>query len=104
MDKKINTDNKILNEQTIYKQRNEIKKENEISDKIKNIKNKKNSIIILYIFLILIGVANFYSSVSRFDATTVSNKMIKQGIILLVAFFTCYLTSKISYKNFLNKE
>ena len=104
MDKKINTDNKILNEQTIYKQRNEIKKENEISDKIKNIKNKKNSIIILYIFLILIGVANFYSSVSRFDATTVSNKMIKQGIILLVAFFTCYLTSKISYKNFLNKR
>ena len=54
MDKKINTDNKILNEQTIYKQRNEIKKENEISDKIKNIKNKKNSIIILYIFLILL--------------------------------------------------
>ena len=79
-------DDDIVENKTLYKKVNDIKKERE-NEKEKDLINKrKNNIISFFMILIIIGGINFFSSISRFDNAKMLDKGVKQVAILIVSF------------------
>ena len=86
MKKNLVIDDDIVENKTLYKKVNDIKKERE-NEKEKDLINKrKNNIISFFMILIIIGGINFFSSISRFDNAKMLDKGVKQVAILIVSF------------------
>lgn len=94
MKKNFVIDDDIVENKTLYKKVNDIKKEREIEKENNIIIRRKNNIISFFIILIIIGGINFFSSISRFDNSRMVDKSIKQISILLVSFAVFIITIK----------
>lgn len=88
----------------LYKKMNDLTKLKNKETEINIIKRRTQNIIIICIILALIGLANFYSAILRFDTKIVFNKMIKHLVILSLSGFSFYLASKINFKLFKDKR
>ena len=86
MKKNLVIDDDIVENKTLYKKVNDIKKERE-NEKERNLISRRKSIIIsFFLILIIIGCINFFSSISRFDNAKMLDKGVKQVAILIVSF------------------
>lgn len=104
MKRKINFNNKLIDQATVYNKINEIKKEKEEEKRKEIIRKRRNSIIAFFIILILVGVLNFISSISRFDNARVLDKVIKQSAILFFSLLVFALMCKKSFGDFFNNR
>ena len=96
MKKNLVIDDDIVENKTLYKKVNDIKKERE-NEKEKDLINKrKNNIISFFMILIIIGGINFFSSISRFDNAKMLDKGVKQVAILIVSFVVFILIISLS--------
>lgn len=88
----------------LYKKMNDLTKVKNREEEIIRIRKRTQNIIIICVILVLIGLANFYSAILRFDTKIVFNKMIKHIAILSLACISFYITSTINFNIFKNKK
>ena len=94
MKKNLIIDDDIVENKTLYKKVNDIKKERE-NEKENNLISRRKSIIVsFFLILIIIGGINFFSSISRFDNKIMFAKIIKQSMILIVSLLIFGATIK----------
>ena len=94
MKKNLVIDDDIVENKTLYKKVNDIKKERE-NEKENNLISRRKSIIVsFFLILIIIGGINFFSSISRFDNKIMFAKIIKQSMILIVSLLIFGATIK----------
>ena len=86
MKKNLVIDDDVVENKTLYKKVNDIKKERENEKEKDLIGRRKNAIISFFMILIIIGGINFFSSISRFDNAKMLDKGVKQVAILIVSF------------------
>lgn len=101
MKKNLVIDDDIVENKTLYKKVNDIKKERESEREKEIINRRKNTIISLFLILIIIGGINFLSSISRFDNKIMFAKGFKQITILgtsLLIFVGTIIYGNIVYK------
>lgn len=90
--------------ENLYKQVNNINKEKKLREEKNKIKKRAQSIIIISIILIIIGLGNFYSAILRFNDIIILNKMKKHLIITSVALLAFFIISKIKYVKHLSSK
>ena len=91
MKKNLVIDDDVVENKTLYKKVNDIKKERENEKEKDLIARRKNAIISFFLILMIIGLINFLSSISRFRNARILDEIIKQYAILgrsLLIFFT----------------
>lgn len=103
MKKNLVIDDDIVENKTLYKKVNDIKKEREYEKEKDLINRRKNNIISFFIILIIIGSINFLSSISRFDNARMLEKGVKQISILVVSLLIFYMTSRKKIGNIIYK-
>ena len=94
MKKNLVIDDDIVENKTLYKKVNDIKKERESEKERTLISRRKSIIISFFLILIIIGSINFFSSISRFDNKVMFAKIIKQSMILIVSLLVFGATIK----------
>ena len=94
MKKKLVIDDDIVENKTLYKKVNDIKKERENEKENDLISRRKSIIVSFFLILIIIGGINFFSSISRFDNKIMFAKIIKQSMILIVSLLIFRTTIK----------
>lgn len=82
----------------LYKQRNDLEKNQKIEENNLNIQKRKNVIYTILTFLIIIGFANYYSAISRFGTNIIIDKVLKYFLILGVSLFMLFCTLTIFKK------
>ena len=92
MKKNLVIDENTVENDSLYKKVNDIKKEKEIEKQNDIIRRRKSIIISFFFTLVIIGFINFLSSVSRFDNAVLYAKGIKQFIILAVSIIIFIMT------------
>lgn len=104
MNIKIKNKSKNNSTDNLYKKINDINKEKKKEEEKNNVKKRTQNIIIICLILILIGFANFYSAILRFDSRIVFNKILKHLLIFSISL-TCFLvSSRINFKIFSNRR
>ena len=92
MKKNLVIDENTVENDSLYKKVNDIKKEKEIEKQNDIIRRRKSIIISFFFTLVIIGFINFLSSISRFDNAVLYAKAIKQFIILAVSIIIFIMT------------
>lgn len=100
MDTNLKINKKEIQSDNLYKKMNDLNKEKKREEDIKHTKKRTQNIILIFFILILIGLANFYSAILRFDSSTLNGKMLKHLLILAMSIFCFYISSKINFKIF----
>lgn len=104
MDTKVKNRNVDASTENLYKKINDINKEKRKEEEKTSVKKRTQNIIIICFILILIGFANFYSAILRFDSSIVLNKILKHFLILSISI-TCFLISaKINFRIFSDRK
>ena len=96
-------DDDIVENKTLYKKVNDIKKERENEKEKDLIGRRKNAIISFFLILMIIGLINFLSSISRFDNARILDKIVKQSAILGVSLLIFFTTSRSKFGNIIYK-
>lgn len=93
-------DEKKINSDNLYKKMNDLTKEKKKDEERTNVRKRTQNIIIICLILAMIGLANFYSAILRFDSKIVLNKMLKHFIILSLGLVSFTITSKINFQRY----
>jgi len=80
MKRKIDFNNRATNQVAIHNKINEMEREREAEKRKEDISKRRTNIIGFFIILVLVGVLNFISSISRFDNAKVMDKAFKQSV------------------------
>lgn len=104
MNANIKSKNTNVSENNLYKKMNDLNREKKKEEEINRIKKRTQNIIIICVILLLIGLANFYSAILRFDSRIVFNKIFKHLLILSLSISCFLITSKINFKIFNDKR
>ncbi|MBQ3437883.1 MAG: hypothetical protein IJG31_05210, partial [Fusobacterium sp.] len=86
--------------ENLYKQINDLNKEKKRDDEKRKINRRTQNIVIICLILLMIGLANFYSAILRFDSRVVFDKMLKHLLILFLAMVSFKISSVIPFKYF----
>ena len=103
MKKNLVIDDDVVENKTLYKKVNDIKKERENEKEKGLIGRRKNAIISFFLILMIIGLINFLSSISRFDNARILDKIVKQSAILGVSLLIFFTTSRSKFGNIIYK-
>lgn len=90
--------------ENLYKQINDLNKEKKRDDEKRKINRRTQNIVIICLILLMIGLANFYSAILRFDSRVVFDKMLKHLLILFLAMVSFKISSVIPFKYFGDKK
>ena len=82
MKRKLDFNNRATDQVAIHNKINEMEREREVEKRKEDISKRRTNIIGFFIILVLVGILNFISSISRFDNVKVMDKAFKQSIIL----------------------
>lgn len=98
--------NKIMEKkENLYQQRNNLNKEKKISEEKERVKKRGINILVIALILIVIGFANFYSAILRFNDEIVLSKITKHLMIIVLSLFSLIFSSKIlNFKLFARKD
>lgn len=88
----------------LYKKMNDLTKIKNREEEIARIKKRAKNIVVTCLILTLIGLANFYSAILKFDMSIVSTKMKKHIIILILSWLSFFLASRINFKIFKSRK
>lgn len=99
-----NIDLKNEKSENLYKKINDLNKEKKRDDEKRAVQRRTQNIIIICLILVMIGLANFYSAILRFDSRVVFDKMLKHMLILFLAMISFKISSAIPFKFFADKK
>lgn len=104
MDIKVKNKSTNSSSDNLYKKINDINREKRKEEEKNNVKKRTKNIIIICLILIVIGFANFYSAILRFDNNIVFNKILKHLLIFSLSLACFLISSRINYKIFRDKR
>jgi len=104
MKRKLDFNNRATDQVAIHNKINEMEREREVEKRKEDISKRRTNIIGFFIILVLVGVLNFISSISRFDNVKVMDKAFKQSIILGLSLVIFSLMCSKKFGGFFNKK
>ena len=104
MKRKLDFNNRATDQVAIHNKINEMEREREVEKRKEDISKRRTNIIGFFIILVLVGILNFISSISRFDNVKVMDKAFKQSIILGLSLVIFSLMCSKKFGGFFNKK